>query len=70
MAAFHWDRSKAETIEKAMSADAAEYLRASLERGDLAVAGKVEYHQGDEVDLGLIYTESDHMLVISSQSAD
>ena len=70
MAAFHWDRPKAETVEKALSADAAEYLRASLERGDLYIAGKVEYHQGDRLDLGLIYSETDHTLVISSQSDD
>ena len=70
MAGFHWDRAKAETVEKALSSDAAEYLRASRERGDLYLAGKVEYHQGDRLDLGLIYTETDHTLVISSQVDD
>ena len=70
MAAFRWDRPKAETVEKALGSDAAEYLRASHERGDLSIAGKVEYHQGDALDLGLIYTETDHTLVVSSQSED
>ncbi|RYB07121.1 hypothetical protein D3272_03355 [Lichenibacterium ramalinae] len=70
MAAFHWDRPKAETIEKAMTADAGEYLRASIERGDLYNSGKVEYHQADQLDLGLIWTQTDHTFVISAQSDD
>ncbi len=68
MATFHWDRAKAETIEKAMTSDAGEYLRASIERGDLYDAGKVEYHQAERIDLGLIWTETDHTFVISAQS--
>ena len=70
MAAFRWDRAKAETIEKAMTSDAAEYLRASIERGDLYDAGKVEYHQADRMDLGLIWTQTDHTFVISAQADD
>lgn len=68
MSAFHWDRAKAETVVKAMSADAAEYLRASEQRGDVYLAGKVEYHQGDALDLGVIWTPTDHSFVIASQS--
>ena len=67
MAAFRWDRAKAETVEKAMASDAGEYLRASIERGDLYNAGKVEYHQADRMDLGLIWTQADHTFVISTQ---
>ena len=70
MAAFGWDRAKAETVERAMTADAGEYLRASVERGDLYNSGKVEYHQADRVDLGLIWTQADHTFVISAQSDD
>ncbi len=70
MAAFRWDRAKAETIERAMTADAGEYLRASVERGDLYNSGKVEYHQADRIDLGLIWTQADHTFVISAQSDD
>ena len=70
MAAFRWDRAKAETVEKAMASDAREYLRASTERGDLYRSGKVEYHQADRVDLGLIWTEADHTFVISTQTED
>ncbi len=70
MAVFHWDRAKAQTVEKAMSQDAGEYLRASIQRGDLYDSGKVEYHQADRLDLGLIWTQADHTFVISSQTDD
>ena len=68
MATFRWDRGKAETIQKALAEDAGEYLRASIERGDTYNAGKVEYQQADRLDLGLIWTQTDHTFVISSQS--
>ena len=70
MTAFHWERAKAQTVEKAMSQDAAEYLRASLQRGDTYVSGKVEYHQADRLDLGLIWTDTDRTLVIASQTEE
>ena len=70
MTAFRWDRAKAETVEKAMTSDAGDYLRASIERGDLYTSGKVEYHQADRMDLGLIWTQTDHTFVISTQSDD
>lgn len=65
--AFGWDKTKVGTIVGAMSSDAAEYLHASAQRGDTAVAGKVEYHQGDSLDLGLIWTDEDRTLIISTQ---
>ena len=67
VAAFGWDKAKAQTVVRAMSTDAAEYLRASAQRGDTAVAGKVEYHQGDAFDLGLIWTDEDHTLIVTVQ---
>ena len=70
MAAFRWDRAKAQTVEKAMSQDAGEYLRASIERGDIYNSGKVEYHQAERLDLGLIWTQTDRTLVIASQAVD
>jgi hypothetical protein len=68
MAAFQWDRPKVQTIVNAMSSDAAEYLRASVQRGDTYVSGKVEYHQGNALDLGLIWTDTDRTFIITSQS--
>ena len=70
VAAFRWDRAKVETIARAMSSDADEYLRASVQRGDTYRAGKVEYHQGDQLDLGLIWTETDRTFVVASQTDD
>ena len=67
LAAFRWDRAKADTVVGAMSSDAAEYLRASIQRGDTYRAGKVEYHQGDALDLGLIWTESDRTFIVTAQ---
>ena len=67
LAAFGFDKAKAQTIVRAMSSDAGEYLRASAQRGDTAVSGKVEYHQGDALDLGLIWTDEDRTLIVSAQ---
>ena len=65
--AFGWDGAKTHAIVSAMSTDADEYLRASIERGDTYHAGKVEYHQGGRYDLGLIWTEADHTFIVTSQ---
>ena len=70
MSAFRWERAKAQTVARALSSDAAEYLRASQQRGDVYLAGKVEYHQGDALDLGMIFTPSDHTMIITSQSGE
>lgn len=70
VAAFGWDRAKVQTVVGAMSSDAAEYLRASVERGDTYLSGKVEYHQGDALDLGVIWTDADRTFIITSQDDD
>ena len=64
---FHYDKGRIATILGAMSSDADEYLRASIERGDTYNSGKVEYHQGANYDLGLIWTTSDKTLIIATQ---
>ncbi len=66
-AALGWDRAKTDIVVSAMTTDAAEYLRASVQRGDTVQSGKVEYHQGDALDLGLIWTDSDRTFVIAAQ---
>lgn len=66
-AAFGFDKAKAQSIVRALSSDADEYLRASVQRGDTSVSGKVEYHQGDALDLGLIWTDEDHTLIVTVQ---
>lgn len=67
-AAFEWDRAKVATVVGALGSDAAEYLRASVQRGDTYVSGKVEYHQGDALDLGVLWTDTDRTFVITSQA--
>lgn len=62
------DKGRAATIVGALSSDADEYLRASIQRGDTYNAGKVEYHQGSSYDLGMIWTPGDKTLVIAAQS--
>ncbi len=65
---LHVDKGRAATIVGAMSSDADEYLRASIQRGDTYDAGKVEYHQGTSYDLGMIWTPSDKTLIVTTQS--
>ena len=66
-AALGWDTAKVQAVERAMNADAAEYLRGSIQRGDTSVSGKVEYHQGDALDVGVIWTQGDRTLIITTQ---
>jgi hypothetical protein len=63
-AALGWDAGKSRGVLKGMSADAAEYLAASRERGDVYVAGKTEEHEPGGVSLGLMATGSDRTFVI------
>ena len=70
MATLHFDKNRAATAVNAMSSDAAEYLRASIERGDTYKAGKVEYHQGGAYDLGVIWTPADKTLIVTTQADD
>ena len=65
---LHLDKGRIQTIIQAMSADADEYLKASIQRGDTYNAGKVEYHQGSTYDLGMIWTTRDKTLIITTQS--
>lgn len=62
-ASLGWSASRAATAVRTMSREAAEYLRASDQRGDVVVAGKTEYHEGGS-DLGMIWTSSEHTLVV------
>jgi hypothetical protein len=64
MAAFGWPKARVETLSHRMSTEAAEYLRASAERGDVYIAGKVEAHEAGGVDLGLIWTNADRSFII------
>ena len=62
-AALKWQPARTATVLRKMNDEAAEYLRASVERGDVYLAGKTEYHE-DGSDLGMIFTETDRTFII------
>ncbi len=64
VAALKWAPTRVEATTRHMASDAAEYLRGSQERGDVAVSGKVEEHAGGGVDIGLLWTLTERNFVI------
>lgn len=66
MAALRWPRARASNIVSGMAADAAEYLRASQERGDVFISGKVDRHAGRDGEVGVVWTLSDRSFIIVS----
>lgn len=62
-AALKWEPARAATALRSMNGEAAEYLRASIERGDVYLAGKTEYHE-EGSDLGMIWTKTDRTFII------
>ncbi len=64
MAVLGWTPARAERSVREMEAEAADYLRASEERGDVSIAGKVEEHEAGGVDLGLIWTKTDRTFIV------
>jgi hypothetical protein len=64
VAALRWPTARALAKARNMAAEAAEYLRASIERGDVSIAGKVEEHEPNLVDLGLIWTNTDRTFIV------
>ena len=59
-----WPTRKAARTLHAMTADAADYLRASIERGDVDLSGKVEEHAGGAADIGLIWTQAEREFIV------
>ena len=64
VSALKWPQSRAEATARRMASDAAEYLRGSKERGDVAISGKVEEHAGGGVDIGLQWTLTERNFII------
>ena len=62
--ALGMDRNRAASTIRSLDAEARDYLRASNERGDVYVAGKVERHMPGGVDLGMLATDTDRTLII------
>lgn len=63
-AALRWPPARAATVLRTLNREAAEYLRASIERGDVYIAGKTEYHENGS-DLGMIWTQTDRTFIIA-----
>lgn len=61
---LRWPQSKAAATLRRMRSDAAEYLRASAQRGDVFVSGKIEEHAGEAGDLALVWTRSDRTFIL------
>jgi hypothetical protein len=66
MAALRWSRARASQTVTTMAADAAEYLRASQERGDVFISGKVDRHAGRAGEIGVVWTLADRSFIIVS----
>jgi hypothetical protein len=65
-AALKWDNARITNVLGRLSADVAEYLRGSEQRGDVYVSGHDERHLADGTSVGLFWTPTDHSFVISS----
>lgn len=63
VAAFDWSPAHAGSIIRKINTEAAEYLRASIERGDVVFSGKTERHEVSG-DLGMMWTPAQHTFVI------
>lgn len=64
MAGLKWSRNRATQNIIGMSSEAADYLRASEERGDVSVSGKVERHAGAAGDLAAMWTKTDRTFIV------
>ncbi len=61
---LRWSSAHASRELQGMTAEAADYLRASVEREDFSIAGKVERHAGEAGDVGLIWTRNDRTFIL------
>jgi hypothetical protein len=64
LAAFRWPRPRAAQTIQALTLEAAEYLRASRERGDVFVAGKTERRAGKDGDIAVFWTETERTFIL------
>ena len=64
MAALRWQRQRATQTVSAMAVDAAEYLRASAERGDVFISGKVDRVVGRDGEIALVWTQADRSFIV------
>ncbi len=68
VAAFRWPRARAAQAVHAMTEEVSEYLRGSIQRGDVFISGKTERHAGREGDLAMMWTERERSFVVLAAS--
>ncbi|MGE3245974.1 MAG: hypothetical protein AB7F96_18000 [Beijerinckiaceae bacterium] len=61
---MNWSAAKTNSVLRRMAREANEYLRASAERGDVFISGKVEEHAGEAGDLAVVWTRSDRSFIL------
>lgn len=67
MAAFNWAPAQASAKAKTIDSEAAEYLKASIQRGDVVLSGKTEHHEPG-ADIGELWTPDQHEFVIVGEN--
>jgi hypothetical protein len=68
MAAFRWPRARAAQTAQAMAAEASEYLRGSIQRGDVYIAGKTERRAGRDGEIAMMWTERERTFIVLAGS--
>ncbi|HUZ67009.1 MAG TPA: hypothetical protein VMU56_05015, partial [Beijerinckiaceae bacterium] len=58
-----WTPPHAKSVAKKINTEAAEYLKASIQSGDVVLSGKTERHVAGG-DLGMMWTPAQHTFVI------
>lgn len=61
---LQWPPAKTSRILKSMRLAAADRLRASAERGDVFISGKIEEHAGTRGDVAMVWTRSDRSFIL------
>lgn len=59
-----WSQSHARDKVRSLAHEAADYLRGSVERGDVAVSGKLEEHLPGGIDVGIVWTPTERTFVL------
>lgn len=61
---MQWPEARALRQVRSLHAQAADRIRASIQRGDVFVSGKVELHAGQAGDVGVVWTRSDRAFIL------
>ena len=64
VAALGWSHGRARAKVREVDHETADYLRGSIEREDHVIAGKLEEHLPDGVDVGAIHTRTERTFIL------